>query len=109
MAKQTYKLTDRKFLNALRLNNGDFAVTAKYIERKHGITYTRQAVHERAKNFKEEVDEMRWMAIDYSESRLMRFLDDETCPKSLRAKVAMHMIDTICKHRKYTKLLDGDL
>jgi transposase len=42
------KLSDKQFLQALKLNDGRFAETANYIQRKYGVNYSRQSVHERA-------------------------------------------------------------
>jgi hypothetical protein len=96
------KVTDKQFLQALKLNDGKFAETAAYIQRRYGVKYTRQSVHERAhRKFPEELRDMRSIALNEAQTRLMAMVDDEGCDVRLRAKVAMHMVTALTKYRKY--------
>jgi len=97
------KLSDKQFLEALKLNDGQFAETAGYIQRKYGVTITRQAVHERAhRKFAEELRDMRALALNEAQSRLIAMMADEGCDVRLRALVAMRMVTALTKYRKYT-------
>jgi len=52
--KPCYKLTDEEFLAVLEENNGLYAQTARAIQRKYGIPFTRQSVRERAITYSNE-------------------------------------------------------
>jgi hypothetical protein len=56
--KHNYKLTDAQFLEILSANGGLFGITAKAIQRKYKIAYSRQAVRERAQNHPEFLKEL---------------------------------------------------
>ena len=58
--KENYngKLTDEQFLEILMENEGMYSLTAKAIQKKYGIRFTRQSVRERAQNFAEELATM---------------------------------------------------
>jgi len=100
--KQTHKLTDEQFLEALREYNGIFVLVAKGIEAKYGITYTRHAVSQRAYNFMDELREIRGAIVDYSEGRLIKCINDDTDIK-LSVKVAQYMLNNLGKDRGYGK------
>jgi hypothetical protein len=55
--KQTHKLPGEQFRNILAANNYNFAVTAKAIQKKYKINYSRQAVRQRAKTFEGDMSE----------------------------------------------------
>ena len=45
--KHNYKISEEEFLDILEENDSRFLTTAKAIREKYGISYTRQAVHDR--------------------------------------------------------------
>ena len=101
--KQNYKLTDEQFIEALRENNGILANVARWIQRKYGITYTRQSVHERAHKFAYELKEIRESVMDYSECRLIKYISDDDCDARLSTKIAVYFLDSLGKDRGYGK------
>jgi hypothetical protein len=99
-AKQ--KISDKQFLDALYINNGDITDTARYIQRKHNISYSPQAVHERATTkFATELRSIYRLAANEARGRLMAMMADETCDVRLRAKVAIYLHSKINKYLKY--------
>lgn len=99
-AKQ--KISDKQFLEALYINHGDITDTANYIQRKHNISYSRQAVHERAnKNFAAELRSIYRLAANEARCRLMAMMEDETCDVRLRARVAIYLHSKINKYLNY--------
>src|SRR5690606_6932454 len=80
-SKSGYKITDEQFLEALKACAGIFVKTAKYIEDKYNITYSRQAVRSKAEKMKDELDQIRESNIDLAEAtlfELMESFDDKT-------------------------------
>jgi hypothetical protein len=57
-SKHNHKLSDEEFLGILRENGGLYGATAKAIQKKHKIPYSRQAVRERALKHPESLKEM---------------------------------------------------
>ena len=53
--KYNYKLSDEEFLAILKENYCLYSETARAISRYYGITYTRQAVQQRAARFSKEI------------------------------------------------------
>ncbi len=99
--KQNYKLTDAEFDTIYRENFGLCALTAKAIEKQYGISYSRQAVRERSKNYtQEDKDAMIDDLFDVSISTIVAHMQGEECPPS-RLRAATHMINTIFKFNSY--------
>jgi len=95
--KQNYKLTDEEFDEIFRENFGLCALTAKAIEKKYGIKYSRQAVRQRAEKYtQKEVDAMRDDLFDISISTIVEHLQGEECPPS-RIRAANSLINIIFK------------
>jgi hypothetical protein len=107
--KENYKLTDQQFLEALIENNGIFVLVAKEIQAKYGVTYSRQAVRERAQNFSEELKELRETIIDYSEGRLIKIIADDSADSRLGARLAQYMLNSLGKNRGYGKNGNDDI
>jgi hypothetical protein len=100
--KHNYKLTDEEFLEALHNNNGMYAQTAKAIEEKYGISYSRQAVRNRAQNFPEELKLIREHIVEICETELLKCVmqnDD----KKLKLKAATFILNNIGYNRGYGK------
>jgi hypothetical protein len=99
--KQNYKLTDAEFDEIYKENFGLCALTAKAIEKKYGIKYSRQAVRQRSEKYtQKEKDEMIDDLFDVSISTIVEHLQGEECPPS-RLRAATHMINTIFKFNSY--------
>lgn len=64
------KLSDKDFWSILRKNRGLYARTARYIEKEFGVSYTRQAVRERAMMKPELYAEIVEESIDLAEEGL---------------------------------------
>ncbi len=99
--KKNYKLTDDEFDEIYRENFGLCALTAKAIEKKYGISYSRQAVRERAKKYTQtDKDAMIDDLFDVSISAIAAHMQGEECPSS-RLRAANSMINTIFKFNSY--------
>jgi hypothetical protein len=100
--KHNYKLTDEEFLTALRDNNGMYAPTARAIEEKYGISYSRQAVRDRAQGFPEELKLIREHIVEICETELLKCLMQNDDMK-LKLKAAIFMLNSIGGNRGYGK------
>jgi len=74
MEKHNYKLTDEEFLEILRLNSGLFSSTAKAIQRKYNIPYTRQAARDRARNHPEFLSEVEQENLESAHLSILQLL-----------------------------------
>ncbi len=101
--KQTHKVTDEEFLDALIETNGILTLTAKLIRQKYGVSYSRQAAHVRAKKFGEEMREIRESIVDYSEAWLVKCLTDEEGDLKVNTKIAMFLLSNLGGKRGYGK------
>jgi hypothetical protein len=97
--KQSYKITDEQFTETFMENNGSYTGTAKAIERKYGIPYTRQAVFARAKNLPEEVKQAIELSEELSDSALLKFAADENNDIRLRIRIHMHRQTLLSRYR----------
>jgi len=68
--KKKRKISDLEFLTVLRENGGLFARTAKAIQTKFGISYSRQAVRDRAMKFHTELNDIEEENVDTAEEGL---------------------------------------
>lgn len=75
---QNYKLTEEQFEKAFKLNGRQFGKTAKYIRKKYGIAYSRQAARRRAQKYDGDLSD-RLFALaqyNYQRQRIDRLLHD---------------------------------
>jgi len=72
--KTNYKISDEEFLSFLRENCGLFSKTAEAISKHFGISYSRQAVFEKAKKFPQEIEDIREANLDIAEDGLHTLL-----------------------------------
>jgi hypothetical protein len=95
--KQTYKITDEEFKEAYSICKGNCALTALYIQENYNISYSRQAVYKRAKNFPELVLQDMVLFTDSCHAGLLTFADDEKNDVRLRARIYTHLLDSVQK------------
>jgi len=103
------KISDEAFLSILRENGGLYAVTAKAIEGKFGISYSRQAVRQRALDHPEEVADIEDEAKDIAEEGLISLMKDED--KKIKLDAIKFYLGTKGKNRGYntrTELTGAD-
>lgn len=97
--RRGHKLSDAQFWAILRDNLGLFAMTSKAIEKKFGISYTRQAVRARAMQNPELLAEIEEENIDVAEGSLHQLM------RSGSENVRLKAIETFLKakgtHRGY--------
>lgn len=101
--KKTHKLTDEQFIDALRQCHGILSLVVTYVQQKHGISYTRQSVYERAKNFMDELKQIRETIIDLCEARLIKVVADDSADVRLAIKVALYLLNFLGRDRGYGK------
>lgn len=70
------KLSDEAFLAILRENGGLYARTAKAIEEQHSVTFSRQAVRQRALEHPDELKDIEEEVADSAESGLQTLMKD---------------------------------
>jgi hypothetical protein len=77
--KYNNKLTDNEFFTILCENGGQYSLTAKAIQQRFGISYTRQAVFERAQKFADQLETLSELDIDIAQNNVSKFLlmDDD--------------------------------
>ena len=95
------KISDEAFLSILRENSGLYAVTAKAIEDKFGINYSRQAVRQRALEHPEEVADIEDEAKDIAEQGLKTLMQDQDARIKLDA--IKFYLGTKAKNRGYSQ------
>lgn len=93
------KLSDSQFFSILRENAGLFARTATAIREKYGITYSRQAVRQRAKDNQEELDDIEEEGLDNAESGMIDLLNSEN--EDIKFKACQFVLKTKGKKRGY--------
>jgi hypothetical protein len=89
------KITDEQFLETFYEQKGKYTGTAKALEKKYGVVYTRQAVYKRAKNFPKEAEQLRE---DSSTYKLLPFADDEGNDIRLRIRIHTMFADQLTKY-----------
>lgn len=95
------KISDEAFLSILRENGGLYAVTAKAIEAKFGINYSRQAVRQRALEHPEEIADIEDEAKDIAEEGLKTLMQDQDARIKLDA--IKFYLGTKAKNRGYSQ------
>lgn len=93
------KISDEFFLAVLRSNGGLYAKTAKDIEEKYGIQYTRQAVRQRAAEHPEVFADIEEEVADMAEGGLQALMQDPD-PK-IRLDAIRFYLKTKAKRRGY--------
>ena len=104
------KITSAEFWAVLRENGGVFQATADAISKEFGITYTRQAVRERALAKPEELKDIEDRNIDLAETGLHSLM--QTKNESIKLKACELFLKTKGKKRGYVERqeleVDGD-
>jgi len=101
------KLSDREFLIALRKSAGLFFRTVKIIEKDYGVVYTRQAVFQRAKRFKDELHDIREQNKDVAEEVIQSTMRSEN--EGLAYRAALDYLKYNAKDRGYVDRTEMDL
>jgi len=95
--KQSHKITDEQFLEALMESKGNCGLAAQIIQKKYNVTYSRQAVFLRAKNFNSDAFDILRLLDDHYEEYLIRFADDEVNNINLRTRIYIHLRNKVGK------------
>jgi len=93
MLKHNYKLTDEEFLDILRKNGGLFGPTAKAIQKKFKIAFSRQAVRERANKHPELLQEIQEEGIELAHLTFLELMK-QTKDLGIRFKAARFYAQT---------------
>ena len=96
---KTHKLTDEEFWSILRDNGGIYSRTARAIQRKYGVSYTRQSVYERAKAKPDLLEDIVEEAIDIAEEALFALI--RTGQPATRLEAIKFFLKYQGKHRGY--------
>jgi phage antirepressor YoqD-like protein len=94
-------LTDKEFFAMLRENAGIFSRTAKAIQRQFSITYSRQAVRDRALNNPEILSDIEEENIDIAEEGLHTLMRSKN--EQIRFKAIDLFLKTKGKKRGYVE------
>jgi hypothetical protein len=89
------KITDEQFLETYYEQNGKYTGTAKALEKKYGVVYTRQAVYKRAKSFPEEAGQLRE---NNRTCKLLPFADDEGNDLRLRLRIYTYLAEQLTRY-----------
>lgn len=95
------QLTEDEFLSILRANAGLFARTARAITETYGINYSRQAVRDRALNYKDVLEEIQEEGLDTAEFGMRELLVDPD--KEIKFKSCKYVLGTLGKKRGYVE------
>lgn len=95
------QLTEDEFLSILRANAGLFARTARAITETYGINYSRQAVRDRALNYKELLEEIHEDGVDSAEFGMRELSVDPD--KEIKFKACKYILGTLGKKRGYVE------
>ena len=95
------KLSDNEFLSALRKCSGIYSRTARYIEKVYEVSYSRQAVRDRAEKHPEEYADILEQNIDVAEEGLMALMKSKT--EAVRLRASEMYLKTIGKKRGYVE------
>ena len=100
------KVTDKELWAALEANSGLLSRTARALEKKLGITYTRQAVKERAEKDMERLNDIREQQIDIAEDSLIKLIRSED--ERVQFQAVKYYLSTIGKNRGYIERRELD-
>jgi hypothetical protein len=98
MAKK--QLADSEFWAILRESAGIYSRAARAIQKEHGISYTRQAVRQRALIKPEELEDIKQQNVDVAEEGLHSLMRSSL--PSIRLRAVELFLKTIGKDRGYT-------
>ncbi len=98
---QTHKLTDEQFVAIYTENGGLPSKTAKAIEAKYKIKFSRQAVRERAKKFPDIVFECRDELVEMAEDNLRHLLNCDDL--EVKRKTTIYVLNTLGRASGYGK------
>lgn len=96
------KLSENEFLAILRENGGLFARTAKAIEDKYKITYSRQSCRIRAEKHPKFLADIEEEMLDIAEAELYKIIKDEDL-SSVRLKAIEFYLKCKGKKRDYVE------
>lgn len=99
--KGSHKIDDVEFWAAMYMGYGIISRVIKVIKRDHGVSMSRQAIHERAKKEPEKLNECREIIIDAAEETLLELM--MTGDKKTRADMAKTVVKTLGKTRGYVE------
>lgn len=94
------KLDENQFWQILDANGGNFGATAKAIEKRFKISYSRQAVRQRALSKPDELNDIVESRLDDAESVMFDLLDSDD--KRIKFEAARFILLTQGKSRGYT-------
>jgi hypothetical protein len=106
--KQSHKITDEQFRETFKECNGGYTKTAKAIERKYGISYTRQSAQERALNLPDVEKEALALREEYHENALADIADDESLDIKFRARLHRDAVNRLSKYRLLHIRIDAE-
>tara|TARA_R110002167_G_C12435729_1_gene630316 strand:- start:173 stop:607 length:435 start_codon:yes stop_codon:yes gene_type:complete len=98
------KVTDEEFWSELRKNKALYSRTARALEKKHNITYSRQAVKERAEKDKSQLNDIVEENLDVAEEvhhNLMMSKDEK-----IQIKAAQFYLKNKGRSRGYVETTD---
>lgn len=101
------KISDEQFLSILRDNAGLFANTAKAIENQLGITYSRQAVRQRALEHPDELADIEEMSLDIAENAMNALMKSDS--EDIKFKSSQFVLKTKGKRRGYIERSELDI
>jgi hypothetical protein len=97
------KITDEQFLEILAENGGLVSITARAIQKKYGIAYSRQAVHERAQKHPDFLKKLEDENIDIAHLALIELMKQKN-NLEVRFKTARYYAQTKGKEQFNSKL-----
>src|SRR5580658_7069618 len=98
--KKTHKLTDEQFIEAFRASEGNFSQTARYIEERFNISYTKQAARERALGNPQEFEALFSIMDNECSTSLMRFACDESNEVKLRGRFYAQVMNQLARRER---------
>jgi hypothetical protein len=90
--KGSHKLTDEQFIAELELNLGLYTQTARSIERHYGISFSRQAVYDRAMRLQRFKSDFRGTIMDNAKDTLFQVMNQPDADQKLKVKVALFLL-----------------
>ena len=105
--KKVRKLTDEQFFAILRENGGIYARTARAIEARHGIPYTRQAVRDRAESNPSILRDIEEQNIDVAEDSVRSLMQSEN--ESIRLRSSEFYLRTKGRRRGYFEKTEQEI
>lgn len=101
------RLSDKEFWKILRENAGLFARTARAIEKEFGITYSRQAVQERARKKPDILQDIYEQNLDVAEEGLFTLMRSKN--ERVKQRTIEFYLKTKGKERGYIVQVNSDI